>query len=72
MALRALKPITYQGSKLKLGDLLDPAPDPTRAGMLLRGRYAYDDTQTAPQTRPVGTGVGRRARAARKSAAAVA
>jgi hypothetical protein len=62
MALAALKPIKYQGKTLQIGDVLDPAPEPTLAGQLVRGRYAYDNATTSPQTRPVGSGRPRRAR----------
>jgi hypothetical protein len=68
MALRALKSIKYRGARLKMGDPLEPAPDPTLARQLISGRYAYDDAQSTAQTRPAGTGTGRRSRAARKPA----
>lgn len=62
MSLKALKTIKYRGATLKRGDVLDPPPDPTLAGQLLRGRFVFDDQQTTATTRPAGTGRAKRAR----------
>lgn len=60
MALAALKNLKYKGRNYKRGEVLTPPPDPTLANMLIRGRFAFDNSTTTVDTRPQGTGRGRR------------